>query len=130
MDPAHILHERAHVWFAATGQRRWASCPLIQNGVIRILSHPRYPNTPGPPAAVMPLLADLISAPGHEFWPDDISLLHLKWTQRRHLLQSAQVTDGYLLALALAHGGKLASFDTHLPVQAVLHGADALHLIP
>lgn len=130
MDPAHVFHERAHRWFASAGRKGWASCPVTESGLLRIIGHPRYPSSPGPPAAVAPWLARLLSLPGHEFWPDDISLLDRRWIQSERLLQPAQVTDSYLVALARAHGGALASLDAHLVISAVPHGADALHPIP
>lgn len=76
-----------------------------------------------------PLIAGLRQLPGHVFWPDDISLLDEKRIDTARLLSSAQVTDSYLLALACAHGGRLASFDRRLVVDAVRGGAQALHLI-
>jgi toxin-antitoxin system PIN domain toxin len=130
MDPAHILHERAHRWFSATGRRAWASCPITENGVLRIVGHARYPNSPGSPAAVAPLLAELLALRGHEFWPDDVSLLDRRWVRGESLLRSAQVTDSYLLALARAHGGALASFDAHIAADGVAGGATVLHPIP
>jgi predicted nucleic acid-binding protein len=41
----------------------------------------------------------------------------------------AQVTDSYLLALAVAHDGALATFDRRLSTKAVKGGKGALHLI-
>ena len=52
IDPAHVQHDRAHDWFAAQGREAWATCPLTENGVVRIVGHARYPNSPGSPAAV------------------------------------------------------------------------------
>ena len=61
--------------------------------------------------------------------PDDISLLDTQRIAATRLLSSAQVTDSYLLALACAHGGQLASFDRRLVVDAVRGGAHGLHLL-
>ena len=55
IDPAQVQHDRAHVWFAARGQKSWATCPLTENGVLRIVGHRRYPNSPGSPEAVAEL---------------------------------------------------------------------------
>ena len=93
------------------------------------MGHARYPNSPGTPAAVAPLLATLRALPGHVFWPDDISLLDADRIDPARLLSPAQVTDSYLLALACAHGGQLASFDRRLVKDAVRGGARRLHLI-
>jgi toxin-antitoxin system PIN domain toxin len=129
IDPAHIQHDTAHEWFAATGRRAWATCPLTENAVLRIVGHARYPNSPGTPAAVAPLLATLCALPGHAFWPDDVSLLDSGQVDTARLLSAGQVTDSYLLALARTHGGTLATFDRRLVTDAIPHGAQALHLI-
>jgi predicted nucleic acid-binding protein len=71
----------------------------------------------------------LRSLEGHEFWPDEISLLDQRWVDTERLLDSAQVTDTYLLALAVARGGKLATFDRRLVAAAVVNGTTAVHLI-
>ncbi|MES2226823.1 MAG: TA system VapC family ribonuclease toxin [Pseudomonadota bacterium] len=129
VDPTHVQHDAAHEWFAAQGHHAWATCPLTENGVLRIVGNTRYPNSPGTPAAVAPLLATLRTLPGHVFWPGDISLLDAERVDAARLLSSAQVTDTYLLALACAHGGQLASFDRRLVKDAVRGGARRLHLI-
>jgi toxin-antitoxin system PIN domain toxin len=129
IDPAHVQHDTAHEWFGEHGQRAWATCPLTENAVLRIVGHNRYPNSPGTPAAVAPLMASLRALPGHVFWPDDISLLDAEKLDAARLLNASQVTDSYLLALACAHDGKLATFDRRLVADAVIHGAKNLHLI-
>ena len=129
IDPAHVQHDAAHEWFSKQGQHEWATCPLTENGVLRIVGHPRYPNIPGTPAAVAPSMAGLRALPGHVFWPDDISLLDDTKIDLSRLLSSGQVTDSYLLALAHAHNGKLATFDRRLVADAVRHGAQSLHVI-
>jgi len=128
VDPAHVQHDTAHEWFAAH-QQSWATCPLTENGLLRIVGHARYPNSPGSPSAVAPLLAGLRALPGHVFWPDDISLMDSERFNLARLLTSGQVTDSYLLALACAHGGQLASFDRRLVTAAVRGGSKGLHLI-
>jgi hypothetical protein len=129
IDPTHVQHDRTHDWFAERGRQAWASCPLTENGVLRIVGHPRYPNSPGTPAAVAELVSILCSLGGHEFWPDDVSLLDSQRVDSSRLLDSGQVTDTYLLALAIAHGGQLATFDRHLVTDAAMDGSKSLHLI-
>ncbi|MDR3534942.1 MAG: hypothetical protein P4L71_00455 [Acetobacteraceae bacterium] len=129
IDPAHVSHDQAHHWFAQEGSRSWASCPLTENGVIRVVSHPKYPNTPGSPAVVAAVVARLRQLPNHMFWPDDISLLDEQRIDRGKLLSASQLTDSYLLALAVAHDGRLASLDRRLTVGAVHGGQAALCLI-
>ena len=129
IDPAHVQHDAAHEWFAEHGRQAWVTCPLTENGVLRIVGHARYPNSPGTPAAVAQLMVGLRALPGHAFWPDDISLLDAEKLDTTRLLSSSQVTDSYLLALACTHGGQLASFDRRLVTDAVRNGTRGLHLI-
>lgn len=130
IDPAHVRHDDAHDWFAAKGKKAWATCPITENGVLRIVGSSRYPSSPGNPAAVAEILVVLRNLGSHEFWSDDISLLDPNAADATRLLNSAQVTDTYLLALAKAHGGQLATFDRQLVVNAVAGGTAALHRIP
>jgi len=129
LDPMHHAHEDAHVWFEAEGARSWATCPMTENGALRIIGHPRYPGSPGSPAAVAEALKSLRSLPGHQFWPDDLSLLDPGAADVAQVLTSGQVTDTYLLALAVARGGRLATFDRRLSPAAVRSGKGALTLI-
>jgi len=129
LDPRHVHHEAAHHWFAARGPAPWASCALTQNAVLRIVGHPRYPNTPGSPAAVSSILGQLISHPQHQYWRETPSLLGLPHVDPAALIDAAQITDTYLLALAVHHGGRLASLDQRLSTRAVSGGEGALERI-
>jgi toxin-antitoxin system PIN domain toxin len=129
IDPAHVHHDAAHAWFEAHGRNHWATSPITENGVIRIVSHPKYPNCVGTPAVAIAVITRLRQLPGHDFWPDDISLAEGKHIKQDRLLTSAQVTDSYLLALARSHDGQLATFDNRLVTDAVPDGQTALHVI-
>jgi uncharacterized protein len=126
-DPMHIHHEPAHNWFVTAGHRAWATCALTENGFIRIASHPNYPNRPGDVTAVLALFRRLRETPGHHFWPDDISILQILETDA--IITHAQITDIYLLGLAVHKKGKLATLDQRIPAQAVRGGRKALELI-
>jgi uncharacterized protein len=130
LDPAHVHHDRAHEWFAAEGGANgFATCPVTENSVLRIIGNTRYLNSPGTPAAVVGLLAGLRSLPGHVFWPDDISFIQSSFIDPTRLLSSSQVTDTYLLALARGKNGQLATFDRRLVTDAVHDGSKSLHVI-
>lgn len=129
IDAEHVQHRDAHEWFSRIGRQSFATCPVTENGLLRIVGHARYPASPGTPAAVAPSLATLRALPGHVFWGDDISLLDDRWVDAGRLLHHSQVTDTYLLALAAARGGQLATLDRRLVTDAVRAGAAALHLI-
>jgi toxin-antitoxin system PIN domain toxin len=126
-DPLHIHHEAAHQWFAQKGKKSWATCPLTENGFVRIAGHPQYPNRPGDVQAVIAILRRFCQAGEHQFWNEDLSLRDLLRTDV--LLTSGQITDAYLLGLAAHKGGRLATLDQRLPVKAVDGGREALELI-
>jgi toxin-antitoxin system PIN domain toxin len=129
VDPLHISHDTAHRWFADEGGARWATCPITENGLIRIVGRNAYTNVPASPDAIAKVLAGLCAEPGHEFWPDDISLLDPRYVDPAKLLKPGQITDTYLLALAMAHGGMLATLDRRLSTTAVRGGAASLRII-
>jgi toxin-antitoxin system PIN domain toxin len=126
-DPMHIHHPSAHRWFVEKGKRAWATCPITENGFIRIASHPNYPNRPGDVTAVLDILRRLCETPGHHFWSGDISILRI--LEADAIITHAQVTDGYLLGLAVHKKGKLATLDQRIPAEAVRSGRKALELI-
>jgi toxin-antitoxin system PIN domain toxin len=129
IDPTHVGHDAAHRWFRTTGAASWATCPLTENGVIRIVGHPKYPNTVGSPAAVAPIVVGLRALPGHIFWNDDLSLVGCDLVDVEQMTTPGQVTDTYLLALAVANRGQLATFERRLSTKAVRRGRAALHII-
>ena len=110
IDPGHVDHEVAHDWFAR-GPARVGHLPDAQNDAPRIIGHPRYLNSQGSPVVMTQLMAKLYALAGHMFCPDDISLLDKTQVDASRPPASGQVTDSYLLALACAHGGQLASLD-------------------
>lgn len=129
IDPGHVAHDDAHAWFTETGRHSWATCPVTENGVIRILGNPKYVNSPGSPASVVPILQSLRALPGHVFWADDASLLNSPGVDPTKLTTAGQVTDTYLLLVARKNGGTLATFDRKLSVAAVKDGKQHLHQI-
>ena len=130
IDGSHVSHERAHAWFQHLDHEKWATCPITENGVIRIVGHPKYPNTPGSPAAVVEIVRTFRNMPGHVFWPEDISLTDQRLFDAQAILTPHEVTDNYLLGLAVAKDGTLATLDRRLSPIAVINGKAALHLIP
>lgn len=128
-DPAHVQHEQAQKWFGKIGKRAFATCPITENALLRIVGHPKYPNSPGPPAVMAALLVALRGLPGHVFWPDSISIADERCIDTSRLSSHAQLTDSYLLALARNNGGQLATMDRRLVVDAVVGGDEAMTLV-
>lgn len=113
LDTAHIGHATAYRWLSAHIQHGWATCPITQNGCIRIMAQPAYPGAFAA-AEVAARLSEAVVDVSHEFWADDISLLQpgvLNWPR---ILGHRQVTDSYLLALAVHHHGRFVTFDTRI----------------
>jgi toxin-antitoxin system PIN domain toxin len=127
LDQGHAHHAAARDWLSRNIKQGWASCPLTQNGCIRILSQPSYPGAL-PPAAVAERLAAATATSWHAFWPDALSLLDGASVSWAAVLGSRQVTDIYLLALAVNRGGRLVTFDRAIPLAAV-PGARPKHLV-
>ncbi len=129
VDPAHVAHEPVHAWFGRVGRKAFATCPITENGLLRIVGHPKYPNSPGPPSRVVGALLAIRALPGHAFWPDSISVVDDSGVDSAQLSSHAQLTDSYLLALARANKGQLATLDRKLATEAVVEGQGALVFI-
>jgi hypothetical protein len=127
LDADHSLHQRASEWFAGRARAGWASSPITENGCVRIMSHPGYPN-PLPVPAVIQRLGEAAASPLHEFWPDDVSLLDERIAHSARIHGPRQITDLYLLALAVRHGGQFVTFDASVPLEAVKR-AEKKHLL-
>ena len=118
-DPDHVDHRVAQEFAAERLEQGWATCPLTQNGFVRIISQPRYPS-PVTTTEALDRLTEAASHASHTFCPDDVSLLHPDVVDRSRLLGARQVTDAYLLALAVRHGGRLVTFVAGVPLGAVV----------
>jgi toxin-antitoxin system PIN domain toxin len=126
-DPDHPHHAAANLWRAEALAEGWASCPLTQNGFVRIISARSY-RRPLPIEEAIYLLRWQLMKPGHVFWPDDISLSDPMLVDQGQLLGPNQITDAYLLALAVKNRGRLVTFDRSIAIGAV-KGAEAKHLV-
>jgi toxin-antitoxin system PIN domain toxin len=115
IDPSHVHHRIAREWLEANIEHGWASCPLTQNGFVRIISQTAYPNSIPLTEAARRLLA-ATRTPHHQFWPDRISLLDPERVRLDHVHGPRQITDAYLLALAVENGGRLVTFDGRIPL--------------
>jgi toxin-antitoxin system PIN domain toxin len=126
-DQDHLHHRRAREWFTGEIRHGWASCAPTQNGLVRILSQPSYPNPLSPSEAAGRLRA-ATGERHHEFWECSISLLDTSRFDLRRVHGPRQVTDAYLLALAVENGGRLVTLDGRIASGAVLR-AESRHLV-
>jgi toxin-antitoxin system PIN domain toxin len=112
--PNHVHHEIALKWFTKHQRHGWATCPMTQSGFVRVSSNRAVipeARSPGESAA---LLREILALPHHHFWADDISLAASEFVEMSRVVGFRQVTDAHLLALALRHGGCLATLDRDL----------------
>ncbi|MDR1442611.1 MAG: PIN domain-containing protein [Bifidobacteriaceae bacterium] len=109
-DRDHVQHPSVADWFVESADQGWATCPVTENGFIRILSQPGYTN-PTTTADAVARLASATNDPAHRFWPCDLSLTTAGNVDTSRLLGPGQVTDAYLLALAVRHAGRLVTLD-------------------
>ena len=126
--PNHVHHAVAVAWFTAHRDGGWATCPVTQSGFVRVSSNTRaIPEAKGPAEAIGVLRA-LTALDGHRFWTDDVSLCRSTFIAPERIIGHRQVTDAHLVALALRHEGRLATFDrgmgnvvlAHVDVAAVV----------
>ncbi|MFY9680832.1 MAG: TA system VapC family ribonuclease toxin [Candidatus Sulfotelmatobacter sp.] len=109
--PEHRQHSLVRAWFGKNRAKGWATCPLVQAGFVRILSNPAFSShSVAIPEAVEALRVSL-GDDAHQFWPDSISFPDAVGLLRGRISGHQQVTDAYLVALAIRHRGKLATLD-------------------
>jgi uncharacterized protein len=132
VDADHVSHEPMQKWFLRNYRSGWATCPLTENGMVRVLSQPTYPSGQRTPAEVIQVLKKLKEAfsRSYHFWADDISLVDDSNFNGTLIAGSRQVTDVYLLGLAARHEGALVSFDRSLSWHAVRGGSERVVLHP
>lgn len=123
-NPDHVHHGRAHSWFSRV--ERWASTPLTEAALVRLMLNPAVTGTQRAAADVLAVLGSLRALPGHEFIADDSSLADPA-IDLAGLVGHRQVTDLHLVNLAARHKLTLATFDAK--IGRALVAADAAHVM-
>lgn len=126
-DADHTSHRTALAWFGKHASKGWATCPITQNGCLRIMSHPGYPNA-HPVQRISERLHAATSERVHQFWPDSVSLLDALLIDPTRIHGPRQLTDIYLLALSVKNNGYLVTFDRSIVLETVI-GATARHVL-
>lgn len=124
---SHVHHEVAHDWFEEQRPHGWATCPITENGFLRIVSNPAITPEAMRSADALDLLRRFRASGHHHFWPDDVSYCDTAVFLPAGGLGHRQVTDVYLLGLATRMNGTLVTFDRNIPIAAV-NGARREHL--
>ena len=127
IDAEHDFHSNGRDWWQRNREHGWASCPLTQNGFLRVIFQSAYAR-PMPLLEAVRTLQASTAGPLHQFWPDDLTLLDTGAIDYSRLLGHKQITDVYLLALAVKHGGRFVTLDRRVTLGAV-RGAGPEHLV-
>jgi toxin-antitoxin system PIN domain toxin len=126
-DPSHVHHEAAHSWFRVNRSRRWATCVLTENSFVRVLSSPAYPGRRTTVEDAVTRLGMFCASREHVFWPSSLSIRDRGRFRWNHVQGHRQLTDIYLLALAVSNQGRLVTFDSAISIRSV-EGAKPHHL--
>jgi toxin-antitoxin system PIN domain toxin len=130
-DPTDVHHEAAHAWFGTNRHHRYATCALTENAFVRVLSNPASPRPRTTVEDAAAGLRTFCSERQHAFWTDSVSVRDDGRFQWNHVQRHRQLMDVYLLALAVANEGRLATFDSTISLRAVERAeARNLELIP
>lgn len=127
LDRDHVDHGRAMTWLDSEISQGWASCAITENGFVRTVSQPRYPS-PVPPAVAIERLGRATKTEHHRFWECSVSILDDRFADPSRIHGPRQVTDVYLLALAVANEGRFVTFDQSIALSAV-RGVEPDHLL-
>lgn len=112
--PSHERHDLALKWFTRHRAKGWATCPFTQAGFIRIVSNPAFSRDAVQPREAIHVLSANTVAKDHTFWPDEFPVAEAVAFTGVRLMGHQQVTDAYLLGLAIRRGGMLATLDQRI----------------
>jgi uncharacterized protein len=110
-DQRHSHHPIARSWFSSTGKENWGICPLTESGFLRVTTNPVFRPGPRTFEQAIAILQSLKRLPGYWFWEIDKSWVTLTAPFASRVFGHQQVTDAYLLGLAIKEDGVLVSFD-------------------
>lgn len=109
--PTHQAHDQVLHWFARNAKAGWATCPFTESATIRLFSNPAFsPDALTVEEAIAAVSTNLKHA-AHQFWPDDLSFIEAVAPFRGQIVGHQQVTDAYLLGLAIRRRGKFVTLD-------------------
>ena len=128
--PSHVHHRLAQAWFSKNASAGWATCPITQCAFVRISSNPKIIPEAVTPNEALSLLREVVRMRSHAFWKDDIAMLD-DAVPAGLLVGHRQITDAYLLGLAIHNGGCLVTLDGGLRTLLSRHSphASALHIV-
>lgn len=127
--PTHEAHTRAQRWFAQNSHHGWATCAMTEAAFVRIVSNPIFSRRSTSPLDALKVLGGSLNHPSHRFWTADISVVDALAYCGKRLVGHQQVTDAYLLGLAIHKKGKLATLDSSLSSLLPRESAGLEHVV-
>jgi uncharacterized protein len=112
--PAHEQHETMVAWFRQHARQGWATCALTQSAFIRIISQPAFSGHAVAVTEVAEVLLRNTGHPKHQFLPLDFGFAQVLGACTGGLMGHRQITDAYLLTLAVQCQHRLLTFDKSL----------------
>ena len=110
-DTEHKFHQKARNWLASSGRGRLGICPLTEAGFLRVTTNPAYRPGPRTMEQATAILQSLQGYPGYCYWAIDESWVTLTAPLAARIFGHQQVTDAYLLGLAIKEKLALVTFD-------------------
>jgi predicted nucleic acid-binding protein len=96
----------------------WATCPLTEASFLRIVSNPKFTDPAFDISEAMEMLRIVTALPGHRFWDMDVGFVEAVEPFIERLFGHQQVTDAYLLGMAMKKKGRLVTLDRAIKVLA------------
>jgi uncharacterized protein len=112
-EPRHDDFETAQEWFESH-KDDWGVCPLTEIGFARITTNPSFFPRARTHAEATYILQDLANRPGYRYWPLTESWTALTAPFASRITGHQQITDAYLLGMAIKEDGILVTFDRGL----------------
>jgi uncharacterized protein len=114
LEPDHDDFDRAQAWFRSLGQEDWGICPITEIGYVRIATNPSFAPGARTYRETANALDELARHPNFRYWPITDTWAKLTASFAARITGHQQITDAYLLGMAIKEDGVLVTFDRGL----------------
>ena len=126
--PRHEHHHRLRRWFSRHAREGWATCAFTQSAFVRIVCQPAFAGQALAVSEVSELLMRNAEHPGHRLLALDFGLAEVLGCCTGGVVGHRQVTDAWLLTLAVRHSMKLLTLDRGVPALLATDAERARHV--
>ena len=128
-DETHQHYRTAKKWLHSLGQESWGICPFTESGYLRVTTNPTMHTGARDLKKSVAVLQELTRQPGYHYWPITHSWAELTSLFADRIFGHQQVTDAYLLGLAIKEDGVLVTFDRGMKFLAGLEFAKNVQVL-